>query len=72
MHQCSKGCKWTGLSAAHCGSCHHTFGSVNYFDRHRKNGECRHPTEQPGLSLSTRGVWRMPYFVEAFENTDCA
>lgn len=44
---------WTGAQVAHCGACHRTFTRVSNFDRHRRGGECRHPTEV-GLALTGR------------------
>lgn len=34
---------WTGLTTAHCSSCHNTFTSVANFELHRSSGECRQP-----------------------------
>lgn len=59
MITCSKGCKWSGLSRAHCGSCHTTFGGVTSFDRHRRGGMCVKP-EDIGLIAKDNGefvIW---------------
>lgn len=40
--------RWHGLNAAHCPTCHHTFGSESAFDLHR-GPDCRDPATVPGL-----------------------
>jgi hypothetical protein len=50
---CRCGARWSGLSTAHCGSCHVTFTSVTAFDRHRRGGRCLDPVEA-GLEAKTR------------------
>lgn len=42
---CRCGAHWSGLSAAHCASCHVTFTGVTAFDRHRRAGRCLIPAE---------------------------
>lgn len=43
---CRCGRQWTGLSQAHCPTCHEHFSSVPNFDRHRPgSGGCKHPSE---------------------------
>lgn len=62
-HTCG-GCEstWTGLSMCHCSVCHHTFGGVDSFDRHRTvDGKCR-PPMSIGLHWNDqRGVWSKTY-----------
>jgi hypothetical protein len=61
------GARWTGLGAAHCSACHHTFTSAGAFDRHRRNGKCL-PPETIGLVKADRdwpgwswpGTWAGP------------
>lgn len=56
MAHCNCGRDWTGLSQAHCPTCHEHFGSVQGFDRHRRTGECQHPA---GITTRTgRRVFR--------------
>lgn len=51
--------KPTGV-ACHCSTCHQTFGSITYFDAHRKGGDCIPPHKlKAGLTLRN-GVWRKP------------
>lgn len=40
-----------------CTVCHEVFGTVNNFDRHRKDGWCLAPSAI-GLRLTEHGVWR--------------
>lgn len=51
---------WQSLALAHCGACHHSFGSVDLFDRHRDqrgaHGACVLPRRN-GIVL-VDGVWR--------------
>lgn len=51
---------WQSMSLAHCGACHHSFGSVDLFDRHRDqhgpHGACVLPKRE-GITL-VQGVWR--------------
>lgn len=65
------GCEatWTGLSVAHCGCCHETFGGVQLFDAHRsadgERGACIPPAEVQGRAGEQRlffraGMWRGP------------
>jgi hypothetical protein len=44
---------WTGVSAAHCGSCHETFSGVGAFDYHRRGGVCVPPQD---CVTTVRGV----------------
>jgi hypothetical protein len=49
-HSCGRcGGRWSGSLTSHCGVCHHTFGGVAPFDRHRPDGHCVTPLEV-GLS----------------------
>lgn len=48
--------RWGGLGTAHCGGCHHTFTTVNAFDRHRAGGRCNPPAEV-GLTPHDRGQY---------------
>lgn len=52
-HSCRCGDRWAGNSTAHCPNCHLTFTVVSAFDKHRRAGECVHPT-QVGLRLYGR------------------
>jgi hypothetical protein len=54
---CTTACIQPSRTNAHCTTCHHTFGSVTGFDRHRRNGECIAPTALP-MHKDRRGVWR--------------
>ncbi len=51
---------WQSNALAHCGACHHSFGSVDLFDRHRSSsgdhGACVLPKRE-GIVM-TGGVWR--------------
>jgi hypothetical protein len=40
---CNCGRTWTGLTQAHCPTCHAHFSSVSGFDRHRGTGRCADP-----------------------------
>lgn len=53
-----KGCtaRWTGMSMAHCPSCHGTFSTVSNFDVHRSGGKCVAPSSL-GLRQNSRGTW---------------
>lgn len=54
LTQCNCGRQWTGLSQAHCTTCHHHFSTVTNFDRHRPGGNCLHPaalTDRNGKPL---------------------
>ena len=44
---------------AGCTVCLRTFGGDYGFDKHRKNGECVHPSTV-GLQLDKRGIWVRP------------
>lgn len=55
---CRPTCIQPSPSNAHCGACHHTFGSVTGFDRHRRGGECLDPSAL-SMHQDHRGVWRM-------------
>lgn len=67
-HSC--GAMWTSTRAAHCASCHETFGGVSGFEKHRRNLQCIDPAtlglvlveQEQGVSL-----WRRPapVFAEA-------
>lgn len=49
MFTCGKGCKWDGLSKAHCAAeCHLTYSRESSFNRHRRGGKCLTP-EEAGL-----------------------
>lgn len=52
--------RWRSKNLAHCGACHHSFGSVDLFDRHRvsdaHHGKCS-PPRRRGVTL-VDGVWR--------------
>lgn len=49
---------WSGLSMAHCATCHETFGSVDSFDKHRNNGKCLEPSLGGKLHFNeTRRCW---------------
>lgn len=50
--------RWTAMRAAHCSSCHRTFGGVTGFDTHRRNGRCLTPAKL-GMELRD-GIWRQP------------
>lgn len=71
-HRCGK--KWRGVSRAHCGVCHETFGGVTGFDEHRRNGACLKPAAM-GLEIRTIGespetrydVWVSPMTEEEVE-----
>lgn len=67
-HTCgSCGARWAGSSTAHCAAqCHLTFTTVNTFDRHRVNGECRDPADS-GLHAYQRAgyiAWGYPPDIE--------
>ncbi len=51
---------WQSMALAHCGTCHHSFGSVDLFDRHRNStgphGMCVLPKRE-GITM-VDGVWR--------------
>lgn len=51
--------KPTGV-AAHCSVCHQTFGSITYFDAHRKSGECIPAWKIKPILIFRNGVWRKP------------
>lgn len=53
---CRCGATWTGLTAAHCATCHTTFTSTTGFDRHRRAGQCLTP-EAAGLVPIHRKTW---------------
>jgi hypothetical protein len=65
---------WTGLAAAHCGSCHETFSGAALFDRHRHargdHGGCLDPATiintRTGERIMYRrdGMWRSPEMPE--------
>jgi len=55
---CTNDCQRPTPTQAHCGACHHTFGGVSGFDRHRRDGRCLDPVSL-GLSEVKR-VWRWP------------
>jgi len=56
---CRPTCIQPSPTNAHCGACHHTFGGITGFDRHRRAGECINPRDL-GLHADPRGVWRQP------------
>ncbi|MDG4801706.1 hypothetical protein [Micromonospora sp. WMMD980] len=67
MTTCACGVAWTGLSIAHCGTCHCTFSAVSTFDRHRTgNVNTRRcvPPESVGLARNRHGVYRTPSDLE--------
>lgn len=51
--------RWASPNAAHCAACHETFGAIGNFDRHRRDGQCRHPSEL-GMVQRRGGIWRVP------------
>lgn len=55
------GCRarWTTLRQAHCSGCCRTFTTVGNFDRHRRDGQCRHPSTV-GLVQRPDGLWSAP------------
>lgn len=55
-HTCRCGTTWTGLTPAHCASCHTTFTSPTAFDRHRRAGQCLTPSAA-GLVPIDRKTW---------------
>jgi hypothetical protein len=67
---CSRcGARWTGLAAAHCGSCCQTFGVASLFDAHRRargdRGGCSNPAELVDgrgdrIMFYRDGCWRGP------------
>lgn len=70
-----RGCDttWTDSRFAHCAKCHHTFGGVGLFDRHRQaygeHGKCVNPTTvltgQGERTMFCRdGIWRGPELTE--------
>lgn len=68
---CGCGARWTGLNAAHCASCHHTFSAPGLFDAHRSaigsHGTCLEPSTLTGTKAMTfrAGMWRGPEMDEA-------
>ncbi len=54
--------RWTPSGAAHCPTCHLTFGSITGFDCHRIGGGCLGPDDlrARGYELSDTGLWRRP------------
>lgn len=56
--KCRPDCRAPAASQAHCSVCHRTFAGTTYFDKHRCNGWCHHPTEQ-GLT-EVDGLWSTP------------
>lgn len=52
------GCEstWTGLSQAHCGSCHELFASVSGFDAHRRDVRGVGTCLDPAVIVATRGA----------------
>lgn len=51
--------RWTGLSTCLCFQCREVFSSVSGFDKHRKAGRCREPSEV-GLVRNKKGYWSHP------------
>lgn len=63
--------RWSGMNMAHCSVCHHTFGGVGSFDKHRSGskpgtktgirraGECTPPADI-GLTQNEHGTWVAP------------
>ena len=49
---------WTGLSKAHCATCHRTFTTAGAFDLHRVDLECAKPWRR-GLKFRN-GLWGYP------------
>lgn len=56
---CRPACIQPSPSQAHCSACHHTFGGITAFDRHRRGGECLDPLAI-GLRADRKGIWRFP------------
>lgn len=56
---CRPTCIQPSPSNAHCGACHHTFGSVTGFDRHRRGGECLKARDLR-MVADRNGIWRFP------------
>lgn len=56
--RCTEQCHRPTPVQCHCSVCHHTFGTVSSFDKHRKSGECVDPAAI-GLQL-VGAVWRFP------------
>lgn len=56
------GMSWTGVLICHCATCHLTFTSVHWFDKHRYRRRCRTEAElaKVGLAPNHRGRWRRP------------
>jgi hypothetical protein len=55
---CTSTCIKPSPTQAHCGSgCHHTFGSLGGFDRHRRGGRCLDPADLP-MHRDPGGIWR--------------
>lgn len=53
--------QWSGLAAAHCAACHHTFTSAGGFDRHRRGGNCLNPADIGMVSADRKWPgWSMP------------
>jgi hypothetical protein len=57
---CTDTCVRPSPAQAHCAAagCHHTFGSVRGFDRHRRAGACLDPAMISGQHLTEAGIWR--------------
>lgn len=51
--------RWSTLRQAHCSGCCRTFTTVGNFDRHRRDGQCRHPLTV-GLVQRPDGLWSAP------------
>jgi hypothetical protein len=51
------GQRWYGIDRAHCATCHRTFTTVDFFDRHRVDQECRNPASLGMIKHAKSGVW---------------
>ena len=49
------------MNMCHCSVCHHTFGGLDGFDRHRQDGQCRSPMSIGLHWNDERGVWSKRY-----------
>lgn len=56
---CKSACIRPTPVQAHCLRCHHTFGGIYGFDRHRRAGNCTEPTAL-GMVADRRGIWGNP------------
>lgn len=54
---CRPTCIQPSPTNAHCSACHHTFGGITGFDRHRRAGECL-KARDIGMHADHNGIWR--------------